>query len=89
MNRTAIVKTLAGGALMAAIGIFGSATAHADVRPPCSVDGSAQDSAGGGADVSRTETNGSNAIRTSPQTTAEPGRYGPYVSPDNVWIVAD
>lgn len=90
MNRTATWKSLTVGAALAGFAFFGAATAQATPPPPpAGVTGSTEDCTGGGAHASRCTTNGSTALRTSPRTVAEPRMYGPYISQDMVWLVAD
>lgn len=89
MTSAALWKSLTVGATMAAFSFFGVATAQAAPPPPPVQTGSVQDCTGGGANADRCETNGSTAIRTSPRTVTEQRVYGPYVSRDRIWIVAD
>lgn len=91
MNRTINWNILAAAAAAAGVSFFGVATAEAaPPPPPAAVTGTETDCTTGGAKATRCQTNGSTALRTSPAPTAAGQRtYGPYVSPDMVWIVAD
>jgi len=90
MNRITTLKTLTIGAALAGMAVFGAGTAAADFPPPpAAVAGTTTDCTTGGAKSSRCTTNGSTALHTSPLTTVEPRMYGPYVSAEMVWLVAD
>ncbi|AQT78684.1 hypothetical protein B1R94_04630 [Mycolicibacterium litorale] len=90
MNRsTRTWKVLAVGVAMAGLSFLGITTAEA-APAPAGITGTTQDCTSGGADATRCQTNGSTAIKTSPSPVrGGPGRYGPYISPDQVWLVAD
>ncbi len=73
-NRIAVAAAVAG------MSYFGVPVAQAETTTDCTT---------GGATAARTETNGSTALHTSPATVAEQRQYGPQVSPNMIWLVAD
>jgi hypothetical protein len=73
-NKIAVAAAVAG------MSYFGVPVAQAESSTDCTT---------GGANAARTQTNGSTALHTSPATIAEQRQYGPQVSPDMVWLVAD
>lgn len=90
MHRPAIRKVLVTAAALAAMSLSGLPAVAAASGPPLPV-ASLGDS-GPGAPVTHTATNGSTQISTEPRTRwpAEPSRvYGPYVSPEQLRLVAD
>lgn len=82
-NKIAVAAAIAG------MSYFGVATAQAAPPPPAGLSGTTSDCTTGGAKAKRCETNGSTALHTSPATIAEHRLYGPSISPDMVWLVAD
>lgn len=90
MGRTTNWNTLAAAAAIAGMSFFGVATAQAAPMPPAAETGIETNVTTGGANTTRSQTNGSTSLRTTPAPTAAGQRiYGPYVSPDMVWLVAD
>lgn len=73
-NKFAVAAAVAG------MSYFGVPVAQAESTTDCTT---------GGANAQRTETNGSTALHTSPATTVERRQYGPQVSPNMVWLLAD
>ncbi len=82
-NKIAVAAAIAG------MSYLGVATAQAAPQQPAGVTGTTSDCSTGGANAERCETNGSTALRTSPANVGEQRVYGPFISPDMVWIVAD
>lgn len=91
MERFSIRKAIVIGTALAALGLSGAAGATAAEAPPLPV--ASSDFAGSGANATHTTTNGSTHIRTEPRSrlsAADVARvYGPYVSPEQVRLVAD
>ncbi len=73
-NKFAVAAAIAG------MSYFGIPVAQAESTTDCTA---------GGANAARTETNGSTALHTTPATIAEHQQYGPQVSRDMVWLLAD
>jgi hypothetical protein len=95
MRRFSIRMAVVIGSALTALGLSGEAVAAAAPAAPlpaASASASADDS-GSGASATHTKTNGSNQIRTEPRNrrpAADATRvYGPYVSPEQVRLVAD
>ncbi len=95
MRRFPIRLAVVIGSAVAALGLSGGAVAAAASGPPLPVasPSASADHPGSGASATHTKTNGSNQIRTEPRNrrpaTDAARVYGPYVSPDQVRLVAD
>lgn len=93
MTFAATWKSLTVGALMAGMSVVGVGAgigqAAGAAAPSAGITGATEDCTGGGAHARRCTTNGSTALHTSPKTVVNPRVYGPYISPDMVWLVAD
>lgn len=90
MQRFSTHKVLLIGTALAALSLAGVPPVSAAPGPSASIAASGE--VGSGASATHTTTNGSTQIRTEPnkRRVPEPVRvYGPYVSPEQVRLVAD
>lgn len=86
MKRTSWWQTIAVSAAVAGMSMAGVATADAAAAPRDPA-GTASDARGTGAENPRTRGSAGQATRSKPSPAQRP--YGPYISPDKVWLVAD
>ena len=93
MGRFSIRKAAVIGAALATLGLSGAAAATAAPTAPLSLASSEYSGSGSGANATRTTTNGSTQISTEPRNRRPLNDitrvYGPYVSPEQVRLVAD
>ena len=95
MGRFSIRKAAVIGAALATLGLSGAAAATAAPTAPLSLASSdySGSGSGSGANATRTTTNGSTQISTEPRNRRPLNDitrvYGPYVSPEQVRLVAD
>lgn len=91
MGRFSIRKAAVIGAALATLGLSGAAAATAAPTAPLSL--ASSEYSGSGANATRTTTNGSTQISTEPRNRRPLNDitrvYGPYVSPEQVRLVAD
>ena len=95
MGRFSIRKAAVIGAALATLGLSGAAVATAapTAPPTAPLSLASSEYSGSGANATRTTTNGSTQISTEPRNRRPLNDitrvYGPYVSPEQVRLVAD